>query len=122
MPGMSPLRRYGSSHHAIDMPNLLSRPQEQDRNRGTSILNFKDGIRELSERRLKQLPTGVHTLPAGLLSSIGADCSFEPTHAMAYTHPAAFQIRRVATPRKNACWGGTPASACCAANTDVQTL
>jgi hypothetical protein len=66
--------------------------------------------------------TTVDTFPAGRLGSIGTDGSVDACHAMAYTHPAAFQIRRMANPRKNACQGGTPASACCVANTDVQTL
>jgi len=41
---------------------------------------------------------------------------------MAYTHPAAVQIRRVVNPRKNACWGGALASACRVANTNAQTF
>jgi hypothetical protein len=82
----------------IGMPNLLFRPQEQDR--GTSILNFKDAIRKLSERRSKQLPTYVDTFSAGRFSSIWADDSFDALHAMAYTHSAASQIRRIAIFRR----------------------
>jgi hypothetical protein len=51
----------------IGMPNHLFRPQEQDRDRGTSILHFQDAIRKLSERRSKQLRTPI---PAGRLGSI----------------------------------------------------
>jgi hypothetical protein len=46
----------------------------------------------------------VDKFPAGRLSSIGADGSFDALHALAYTHPAAIQIQRKANPRKNACW------------------
>ena len=106
----------------IGMPNLLFRPQEQDRNRGTSILSFRDAIRKLPEIRSKQLPTYVDTFPAGRFSSIWADDSFDVLHAMAYTHSAASQIRRIAIPKKNACWSSTAASACRVANTEVQTL
>jgi hypothetical protein len=113
---MSPLWWYRGSPSSA-CPNLVSATRQRPRNK-----QFKDQrSNPQAARKAIKVVVGaaIDKSPAGRPSSTGAGGSFDALHAnaMAYTHPAAFQIRRIANPRKNACRGGTPASACCVANT-----
>ena len=112
------LRRYrGNSFPAVLVSATKTETEEQAcPNSETQSANCQKSHQSSGCR------VAVDEAPIERLSSTRADSSFDASHAMAYTHPAASLTRRVANPRRNACWGGTLASACRVANTGVQTF